>query len=353
MPVAPIAELHAQISRIFQAVGISPSGSATVATSLLDADRRGITSHGAMLVPMYVDRIRQGSVSTSERASIDMDQGAVACLDAQHALGVFTSDQAMTIAVKKAGQFGVGAVTVKSGFHFGGAFRYVTSAATEGMIGLAAANTRPLMPAVGGAQAVVGNNPLAIAVPRSGGVPIVLDMALSAAALGKIRLAAQEGRSIPTHWATDSAGDPTDDPKAAIDGLLLPSGGHKGFGLALMVDMLTGVLSGGAFGQAVQGLYADTSTPNDCAHFFLALNPTMFGTSDLADRAAQLAVQIAGSTRASGVDRLLLPGELEDERYAATTTDGVRVDAGTLAELDALSADLGVDTSIKTADRSQ
>jgi len=339
----PVAWLQGSVARVFSALGLAPEASAAVAEALVDADMRGIPSHGVMLVPMYAERIRAGSVTIATRAEAVADFGAIGVLDAAHALGILTSDQAMALAVDKARRFGIGAVAVRRAFHFGGAFRYVQSAARAGFIGIAAANTRPLMPAPGGARAVVGNNPLAIGMPRAGGQEIVLDMALSEAALGKIRLAAQEGRDIPATWATDASGTPTTDPRAAIEGLLLPAAGPKGYGLAFMVDALTGVLSGGAFGAGVRGLYADVSVPNDCAHCFLAIDPAPFGDG-FADRLSELAAQVSGSPTAPGVDRVLLPGQLEAERHAAARADGVTVPDSVLAALretaDAVGAEL-------------
>lgn len=332
------------IERIFCAVGFSEGAAKVVAESLVDADRRGIGSHGAMLVPMYVDRIRQGSVSTHEAAEPVVDFGAVATLDARNALGQLTGDQAMRLAVQKAREFGIGAVAVRQAFHFGGAFRYAMAAAEAGCIGLAAANTRPLMPAPGGARPVVGNNPLALAVPVPGADPIVLDMALSEAALGKIRLAAAEGRPIPATWASDEAGGPTTDPVAALAGMLLPSGGPKGYGLAVMVDVLTGVLSGGGFGAKVAGLYADKAVPNNCAHFFLAVNPAAFGDAEeFSDRVRELAGAIENSPTAPGVDRAYLPGQIEAGRYADAGRGGIRLEASVLTALLDTARSLGVE----------
>lgn len=328
------AWLRDSVDAVFRAVGFSAAASGAVAEALVEADMRGVPSHGAMLVPMYVDRVLAGSVSRRERAEVVTDAGAIAVLDAGHALGQLTGDQAMALAVAKARSFGAGAVAVRNAFHFGGAFRYVEAAADSGCIGVAAANTRPLMPAVGGAAPVVGNNPLAVGVPMPDGPAVVLDMALSEAALGKIRLAAAEGRKIPPTWASDAQGRPTTDPREAIAGMLLPAAGHKGFALALIIDVLTGVLSGGAFGQGVRGLYADVSVPNNCAHFFLALDIAAFGDpAGFAERMGRLAAQVTGSPTAPGVDRLYLPGQIEAERRAAAATAGVRIEASVLDEL--------------------
>ncbi|GAB3143055.1 Ldh family oxidoreductase [Micromonospora sonneratiae] len=342
----PVRWLTDAVASVFGALGFSDPAAHVVAESLVDADMRGIPSHGVMLVPMYVERIQAGSVTRAEEADVIRDKGAVAVLDAGHALGQLTGDQAMRLAVEKAQAYGIGAVTVRRAFHFGGAFRYVGLAATSGCIGIAAANTRPLMPAPGGASAVVGNNPLAIGVPRPDGEPVILDIALSEAALGKIRLAAGEGREIPATWATDVDGRPTTDPAAAIKGLLLPSGGHKGYGLALMIDVLTGVLSGGAYGRHVNGLYADTTVPNDCAHFFLALDVTAFDDADeVARRVTDLADQVLSSNRAPGVEQVYLPGDIEAARYARALRYGVALEPSVFTGLTRVAAGLGVSLS--------
>lgn len=339
----PVDWLLSAVSEVFAAAGLSAGDADTIAAGLVQADLRGIPSHGVMLVPMYVSRLAAGSVTTASRAEVVVDAGAVAVLDARHAMGILTADQGMALAIQRAHALGAGIVVTRRAFHFGAAFRYVAAAAQAGMIGIAAANTRPLMPAPGGARAVVGNNPLAIAVPRGDEEPIILDMALSEAALGKIRLAAAEGRAIPATWATDAAGQPTTDPEAAIAGMLLPAGGPKGFGLALMLDVLTGVLSGGGFGSAVKGLYADSSVPNDCAHLFVALDPGAFGDADaFADRVLELAAQVIASPAAPGVDRVRLPGEPEADRRARARTRGAALDASVLTALQEAAATVGV-----------
>jgi LDH2 family malate/lactate/ureidoglycolate dehydrogenase len=339
----PAPELLAATARVFGALGLPDEAAAAVAEGLVDADMRGIPSHGLMLVPMYAERIQAGSVTTATEAEVVSDLGAIAVLDAGNALGILTGDQAMALAVERAREFGIGAVAVRHAFHFGGAFRYAMAAGRAGLVGIAAANTRPLMPAPGGAATVVGNNPLAIGAPTDR-EPIVLDMALSEAALGKIRIAAAEGREIPPTWATDASGTPTTDPEAAIAGLLLPAAGPKGYGLAFMVDVLTGVLSGGAFGAGVKPLYSEVATPNDCAHLFIAIDPAAFGDADaFAARVGELAAQVHSSPTAPGVDRVLLPGQLEAERHAAARADGVRVERSVIDNLHGVAATLGVD----------
>ncbi len=341
----PIDWLLAAVSRVFAALELPHDASSAVARALVDADMRGIASHGVLLVPMYADRILAGSVSRATEARVLSEFGAIASLDADNALGILTGDQAMQLASHKARQFGIGAVSVRRAFHFGGAFRYVQAAAERGLVGIAAANTRPLMPAPGGAKAVVGNNPLAIGVPAGGLETVVLDMALSEAALGKIRLAAQEGRTIPSTWATDASGQATTDPETAIAGLLLPAAGPKGYGLAFMIDVLTGVLSGGSFGAGVQGLYADVATPNDCAHVFIAIDPAAFGdAAQFVAGVRTLSEQVASSPLAPGTERVLLPGQLEAERHRRALAEGLQLPESVLTALlktaDAVGAEL-------------
>ncbi|MGC1824597.1 MAG: Ldh family oxidoreductase, partial [Pseudolabrys sp.] len=239
-------QLSALVARLFTAAGVPDTGARTVAGALVDADLEGQSSHGVMLVEMYLDRIRKGSVSLKQAGEIVSDKGATVVLDAHNALGHLTGDQAIKIAVERARRFGAGLVAVRHGFHFGTARRFALKAADEDCIGIVMCNTRPLMPAPGGAERVVGNNPIAIAVPSDGPAPIVLDMATSEAAMGKIRMAEKAGEKIPGTWAVKADGSATTDPTEAISGMLLPASGPKGFGLAFLIDLLCGVLSGGA-----------------------------------------------------------------------------------------------------------
>jgi LDH2 family malate/lactate/ureidoglycolate dehydrogenase len=342
--LVPVEALSALVARLFSAAGLPADAAGTVAEALVDADLRGLPSHGSHLVPMYVERLRQGSVSTRTDPKVLVDAGGIAVLDAGHALGVLTADRAMSLATTKAREYGVGAVAVRHAFHFGAAGRYARAAAREGFIGIATANTRPLMPAPGGGHPVVGNNPIAIGVPvPHPDEPLVLDIALSAANIGRIRLAAGNGHGIPDGWATDAEGIPTTDPTAALAGMLLPAAGHKGFGLALMVDVLAGVLAGGGYGERVNGLYADTALPNECGHFFLALDVAAFGDMDgFATRLADLEASVTAPPYAPGVDRVLLPGQRSAERLRDAARRGVQVDQGVLARLVALAADLDV-----------
>jgi LDH2 family malate/lactate/ureidoglycolate dehydrogenase len=198
------------------------------------------------------------------------------------------------------------------------------------------------MPAPGGAEALVGNNPIAVALPSAGAFPVEADMALSATAMGKIRLAAAAGERIPDGWAVDADARPTTDPVAAIKGMLLPAAGPKGFGLAFVIDLLCGGLSGGAVGAEVRPLYGDPADPYRCAQFFLAIHAGHFPVAEtFAERVRAQAARVSQSKRAPGVERVYAPGELVWAMRQAS--DGVcRLDAPTRRSLAETAARVGL-----------
>ena len=299
------------VARLFGAVGLPEEEAGYVAETLVEADEQGIASHGVMLVPMYLDRIRNGSISLETHGTVMVDHGAVGVIDAGNVLGQLTARQAVALTYKKARAHGLGLVTVRNGFHFGTAGRFALDLAALGTIGIVMCNTRPLLPAPGGSEAMVGNNPLAIAMPSDdNGPPVLLDMATSASAMGKIRMAMAAGEAIPEGWATDAKGRPTTDPAEAVAGMLLPTGGPKGFGLAFMIDLLCGALSGGGLGAAVRPLYGDASEPYNCAHLFLAINVEHFRElAAFTEVVSGARDRVRGSRPAPGFKKVMSPGE--------------------------------------------
>jgi LDH2 family malate/lactate/ureidoglycolate dehydrogenase len=290
---------------ILAAAGIAAADAQVAAADLVAADLEGIASHGVMLLPMYVDRILAGSVSRRSAGEVVSDRGSAIVIDAGNALGQLTARQAVALAVARAREIGLAAVAVRNGFHFGTAGRYARMMAEQNCVGIVLSNTRPLMPAPGGAEALVGNNPIAVALPSAGPFPVEADMALSATAMGKIRLAAAAGEPIPGDWAIDADARPTTDPAAAIKGMLLPAAGPKGFGLAFVIDLLCGGLSDGAVGAEVRPLYGDPADPYRCAHFFLAIHAGHFPVAEgFAERVREQAARVSRSKRAPGVERV-------------------------------------------------
>jgi LDH2 family malate/lactate/ureidoglycolate dehydrogenase len=264
-----------------------------------------------MLMPMYIERIQGGSVSKRSRGEVVSDRQTAIVVDADNALGQLTAHQAVQLAASRAGELGMAAVAVRNAFHFGAAGRYARLLAAQGCVGIVMSNTRPLMPAPGGAEAVTGNNPIAIAVPSAGAHPVEVDMALSATAMGKIRLAAATGQAIPADWAMAADGLPTTDPAEAIKGMLAPAAGPKGFGLAFIIDLLCGGLSGGAIGPQVRPLYGDAKQPYRCSQFFLAIKTDFFVAGEnFSQRSDEERNRVRRSKRAPGIERIYAPGDL-------------------------------------------
>ncbi|OLB78994.1 MAG: hypothetical protein AUI16_02395 [Alphaproteobacteria bacterium 13_2_20CM_2_64_7] len=334
--------LISAVADIFMAVGIAAADAQVVAADLVAADVEGIASHGVMLVPMYVERINKGSVSRRSAGEVVSDRAGAIVIDAGNALGQLTARQAVKLAVARAREIGLAAVAVRNGFHFGTAGRYARMMAEQNCVGIVLSNTRPLMPAPGGAEALVGNNPIAIALPSAGEFPVEADMALSATAMGKIRLAAAAGEPIPGDWAVDSQGRPTTDPATAIKGMLLPAAGPKGFGLAFVIDLLCGGLSDGAVGAEVRPLYGDPAEPYRCAHFFMAIHAAHFPAGErFAERVRDQALRVSRSKRGAGVERVSAPGELV--WATRTASEGMcRLDAPTLRSLVDTAARVGL-----------
>jgi LDH2 family malate/lactate/ureidoglycolate dehydrogenase len=324
--------LTSTIVKIFTAVGLAAADAQVVAADLVAANLEGIGSHGVMLVPMYVERINKGSVSCRSAGDVVSDRGGAIVIDAGNALGQLTSRQAVKLAIERAKEIGLAVVVVRNGFHFGTAGRYARMMAEKNCVGIVLSNTRPLMPAPGGAEALVGNNPIAIALPSAGDFPVEADMAMSATAMGKIRLAAAAAECIPEDWAVDSQGRPTTDPAAAIKGMLLPAAGPKGFGLAFVIDLLCG-LSDGAVGAEVRPLYGDPAEPYRCSHFFLAIDVDHFPAGErFAHRVRDQATRVSQSKRGPRVERVYAPGELVWATRQAS--DGVcRLDRATVQSL--------------------
>lgn len=299
------------VARIFAALGIARADAEVVANDLVLADLEGVGSHGVMLVPMYVERILKGSVSKRSQGDVVSDIRTSIVLDAGNALGQLTAHQAVKLATTRAKNAGMATVAVRNAFHFGTAGRYARLIAAQNCIGIVMSNTRPLMPAPGGAEAITGNNPIAIALPSAGDFPVEVDMALSATAMGKIRLAAAAGETIPGDWAMAADGQPTTDPSEAIKGMLAPAAGPKGFGLALVIDLLCGGLSGGAIGPEVRPLYGDPAEPYRCSLLFIAIDIGTFPDGvALPQRVHEQAQRVSASKRAPGTTRIYAPGEL-------------------------------------------
>jgi ureidoglycolate dehydrogenase (NAD+) len=322
-------------------VGLGTEDAATVAGSLVAADLRGVSSHGVMRLPIYVERIRRGLVAASPDIRVRRTGPATALVDGGNGPGQVVALRAMGEAIALARESGVGLVAVAASSHFGAAAWFAMHAAQRGLIGIALTHAEADVIPYGGRRPALGTNPLAVAVPRPGGDPIVLDMATSTVAMGRVLLAAKRGEPIPPDWAVDADGQPTTDPRQAR--AVRPMAGPKGYGLALLVDVLAGLLSGSRTGDQVRRMYDDFDQPQGVGHFLGAIDPARFvpaeaflaGVDDLAGR-------LKATPPADGFAEVLLPGEVEARAEERHRREGVQVSEEVQRELAVLGGELGV-----------
>ncbi len=328
------AALQAFVAAVLARAGLPEDGAAQVADSLVEADLRGVHSHGVIRLGVYLRRLEAGLINPRPRIELRRVAPAALVVDGDHGMGAVVGDAAMAACLAAARESGVAAATVRRANHFGIAARYAMAALPHGMIGLASCNAAPRMAPTGGRDPLLGTNPFAIAIPAGQRPPLVVDMATAAAPLGKILLAQAKGEPIPPGWALDPEGRPTTDPAAALQGTLLPFGGYKGYALALVIDVLAGVLTGGLFGAAVRGLYEDFTRPQESSFFLAAIQVSAFlPWQEFQSRMEALVDAIKSSRPAPGVDEILLPGELEWRSRQAHLAAGIPLPPALWSEL--------------------
>lgn len=327
--------LRTLVSDIFVRCGLPDADAAFVAETLVEADLRGVRSHGVMRVPSYVAGLRSGSTRARPDVRVVVDSGPIAVVDGDGGMGQVSARVAMQLAIERATEGGVGIVGLRNGRHTGTMAYWAMMALPHGCIGYSATNAGLNMAPWGGRDRLVGNNPFGIAIPTRRDWAMVMDMATSVAAGGKLDMAALRGEPIPLGWALDPEGRPTQDPTLARKGTLLPVGGPKGYAMAVMLDVLCGVLTGARFGG---GLGAP-----GCGQFYMALKVESFmPLAEFYDRMDALIDQIHGSALAPGFDRIYVPGEIEHNLKVKRLAEGLPIEVSILAELDRLANDLGL-----------
>ncbi len=340
--------LRGYTAAILRGAGMSADGAGVAATVLTTSDARGIESHGVARLPQYVKLIDAGVLDPAAAPTIERESAVTALVDGRNGMGQVAGDTAMRLAIVKARDHDVGVVAVRNSNHFGIAGYYAMLALEHDLIGLALTNSSPLVAPTGGRRAMVGTNPIAVAVPTDDGRPFVLDMATSTVPVGRLEVYARKGLPLRPGWAIDPAGDETLDATAGRAGSLLPlggtvdTGGYKGYGLGVLVDLLTGVLAGGLYGPLISGLW-DATAPSDLGHFFLALNPAAFGPRDrFHERARDLLRRLKEGERAPGVEEILVAGEKEQRACADAHLHGVRLYHTVVGALDDLGRRFGL-----------
>ncbi len=322
---------------------VPPRAAATVADALVLADMRGVASHGVMRLPVYLERLRRGAVAPDSAVTVLRETAATAVLDAGNGLGMPAAAEAMRRAMAKARDAGAAWIAVRGSNHFGMAAYFALMAVREGMIGLAMTNSVAAMAPFGAVERYVGTNPIAVAIPAGREPPLVMDMASSAAAWGRIALAAKRGTPIPEGWAMDDQGQPVTEAVVAQRAILLPFAGPKGSALALAIESLAGVLSGAMVTREVGRLSADFDRGQGVGHFLGAIAVDAFmDPAEFIERMEQLMRGLRTLRPAPGAERVFAPGEIEWRAMKASERDGVPVEPEVWKELDALAREYGV-----------
>lgn len=316
------SEAHAYVKAVLEANKVSPEHASTVADCLVAADLRGVDTHGVNRIPSYVARIRQGVLDPTAEPELKAITPVVAQVDGKNGFGFVAAKLGMAKAIDMAKIFGIGMVSVKHSNHFGMSAWVVQQALDAGLMSLVFTNSSPALPVWGGKSKLMGVSPIACGAPGNEH-PFILDMAPSVAARGKIYKAKRRGEKIPKDWALDAEGRQTDDPAAALEGVMLPMGGPKGSALAIMMDVFSGVLSGSAFAGHVTNPY-DPSRPADVGHFLVAIKPDLFmSMEEFKERMEYLYQRVVDSDKMAGVDRIYMPGELEQLTQEERTRSGI------------------------------
>jgi LDH2 family malate/lactate/ureidoglycolate dehydrogenase len=317
-----VEEERALLLDVLRTLGATADEARVVGTVLLEADLRGQSSHGILRLPIIAARAQAGLIQPGATPEIIWGSAALAQMDARHGFGHAMAHQAMRVAVDRARQTGIAAVAVRNNNHIGMIGYYAETAAEAGLVGMVMTTSEALVTPYGGAEALVGTNPIAIGFPARP-YPFVLDMATSATAKGKIIDRFQRGQSIPSGWAVDSEGRGTTDAAAALDGAIMPFGGAKGYGLGLAVELLAGALVGAATGRSVLGTL-DSEHPATTGDLFMAIDPgSLFGASDLAERAGDYLDTVRTSRPAQGAESPRVPGDRARNCRAERLANGI------------------------------
>ncbi|KAJ3492637.1 hypothetical protein NLG97_g5257 [Lecanicillium saksenae] len=331
------SEARRLVEDILKGNGVPAENATIVAKGLIAADLRGVDTHGMNRIPSYMERIRQGVLNHTATPTLTHATPVVAQVDGHNGFGFLAAHMGMEACIESAKTYGIGMASIKHSNHFGMSAWIVQQALDANMMSLVFTNSSPALAPWGGQSKLIGVSPIACGAPgKDDSSNFILDMAPSVAARGKIYKAKRRGEKIPTDWALDAEGRPTDDPEAALGGVMLPMGGPKGSGLAIMMDVFSGVLSGSAFAGHVTGPY-DPSKPADVGHFLLAIKPDLFMSLDeFRERIQYLYDRITGSEKAAGVDRIYFPGEPEQVAQRDRERTGIPL---VQAEIDALNAE--------------
>lgn len=336
------SELSRCVEEILVKLGESRENAQTASAYMLYNDRRGVPTHGCYLIKAIESRVTAGQLTLPTQVSVLSDQCAAVHLDGNDGVGMVAADRGVRIAAERAKRYGISIVLIRNTNNVGSLASYTTRLADEGFIGVMCCNAAPAVAPWGGAEAILGTNPIGISIP-GGDCHLTADMATSVVARGKIRRAERLGEPIPIGWALDAQGRPTTDPGAALAGTLLPFGGPKGSALSFTVDIVAGLLSGSACGSDVRSFHVNEG-PTGVGVAIAAIDISKFMPMDAFDARMLAYISAAKSIRpAEGYSEILMPGEPEERRLRSSDAmGGTEVDAGQLATINALADRYGV-----------
>ncbi len=338
------AKLKAFSSAVLRKSGLKKKRADEASEVLVFADARGIESHGVSKLSIYVKRIKAGGIDPKAEPEVVSRVGGLCRIDARNALGPVGGYFGAKTAVAAAKEHGIGLAFVGNSNHFGVTAFYSMMGIGKNLVGFAFSNANPTMAPWGGKKALVGTSPLSIAIPTKSGMPVVIDMASSLVARGKIILYAQKKKQLPAGWALDADGKETLDPEVALKGLLTPMGGAKGSGLALVIDVLCGVLSGSKWLTGVGHLYSGTEAPQGIGHVFGAIDiAALMKPKEFLSVMDEYVRTVHDCPRADGVDRIYMPGEIEYLKTLESRKEGVYLSDATATDLRNVGEDTGVD----------
>ncbi len=323
---------------VYQYAGLSSQDAATAVTVQLEADLRGVDTHGYQRLPLYVGRLLKSENNPRPELRVVKESAVSVVVDADNGLGQIVCVRVMEQAIEKARETGLAVAAIRNSNDWGCGAYYPMLAAAEGFVALCTTTSVPTLAPFGGRTRMLGNNPIAFAAPRRDGPPVVLDMALTPVALGKVMRAQAEGEEIPEAWGfLDRDGQPTTDPSTALRGVIPAIGGYKGTGLSVMTNILAGVLPGGQHSAGVD--------VGKRGQFFQVISPDLFGDAEtFLDEIAGMAAQIKETELLPGVDEVLLPGELEQRRYQERVERGaIPYPRSVVAALEKLGESTGIE----------
>ncbi len=347
-PRVPVERLRAFIAASFVAAGLPPHDATVLGDLIAEADLRGTDTHGVFRMPLYVRRIKAGGINPHPDIKVIEERPATALLDGDNGMGHLVMRRAAELAIEKAKRTGVGWVGTRMSNHAGPAALYAMMPLAHDMIGLYfAVGSNNHLPPTGSAEALLGTNPIAVAVPAGREPAVVMDMAPTVAAFGKVRLKAALGEPMPVGWMIDHDGNPLTDASRAAEGHLLPIGDYKGYALALIIGLLAGPLNGAAFGRGIVDFLKHPATPTNTGQSVLAVSVAAFCPPALFKENVDAAVRaIRESQRLPGVERVWLPGEQSHTKRLDRLANGIPIPPTLRKNLGALATELGIEALV-------